>query len=175
MNGSQQQSVIGHAENTGLPDASATVVYGEAMLTMQSGSNKERLIVEAARIIKPGGRYAIHEVCLKPDDLDASVKRDIERALSEESHVAARPQTESEWRALLEGARLQVTATAMAPFRPLDPLSVIRDEGFLGALRLARKVFPDRTARRRVLAMRSVLHRYRHSLAAIAMVATKPE
>ncbi len=175
LNGPNQQSVIGRAENTDLPDASATVVYGEAMLTMQTASNKERIMAEAARILKPGGRYGIHELCLKPDDLGDAEKSEIERGLSEASHVGTRPQTQSEWRALLEGTGLQVTDTAMAPFRLLDPRRVIRDEGIPGALRLAKNVLRDAAARRRVLAMRSVLHRYRNSLAAIAIVAMKPE
>ena len=175
LKGPNQKSVVGHAENTDLRDASATVVYGEAMLTMQSASTKERIIAEAARILKPGGRYGIHEVCLRPDDIGDAAKGEIERALSEETHVGARPQTQPEWRALLEGAGLQVTDTAIAPFRPLDPRSVIRDEGFAGAIRLARNLLRDAKARRRVLAMRSVLHRYRNSLAAIEIVAMKPE
>lgn len=174
LKGPDQQSVIGRAENTGLCDASATVVYGEAMLTMQTASNKERIIAEAARILKPRGRYGIHELCLKPDDLGDAAKSEIERALSEASHVGTRPQTQSEWRALLEGAGLQVTDMAMAPFRLLDPPRVIRDEGIVGALRLVKNVLGDAAARQRVLAMRSVLHRYRDSLAAIAIVAVKP-
>ena len=39
LKGPNQQGVIGRAEHTGLPDASATVVLGEAMLTMQMASH----------------------------------------------------------------------------------------------------------------------------------------
>jgi len=56
-------------------------------------------------------------------------------------------------------------------YRPGAPPRVIRDEGIVGALRLVKNVQGDAAARRRVLAMRSVLHRYRDSLAAIAMAA----
>ena len=140
LNGSDQQSVIGRAERTGLPDASATIVYGEAMLTMQTASNKEQIIAEAARILKPGGRYGIHELCLRPDDLDDATKDEIERALSEESHVGTRPRTKSEWCELLEGAGLQVKGTAMARFGLLDPPRLLRDEGLFGTLRLVSNV-----------------------------------
>jgi SAM-dependent methyltransferase len=175
LKGPDQRSVIGRAENTELGDASATLVYGEAMLTMQTASNKDRIIAEAARILKPGGRYGIHEVCLQPDDLGDADKSEIERSLSEATHVSTRPLKQSEWRTLLERAGLQVTGTAMAPFRLLSPPRVIRDEGIAGALRLAKNVLSDATARRRVLDMRSVLHWYRNSLAGIAIVAIKPE
>src|ERR1022692_4185186 len=40
LQGSDQRCVVGLAENTGLPDASATVVYGEAMLSMQTPQHK---------------------------------------------------------------------------------------------------------------------------------------
>ena len=61
--------LVGRAAATGLPDQSATAVYGEAMLTMQTPPQKERLVQEAARLLRPGGRYGIHELCLQPDDL----------------------------------------------------------------------------------------------------------
>lgn len=144
------------------------------MLTMQTASNKERIIAEAARILKPGGQYAIHELCLKPDDLDDGTKSDIERALSEESHIGTRPQT-SEWRELLEGAELQVSGAAMARFELQYPLRLLRDEGLFGTFRLVSNVLRDRAARRRLLAMQSIICRYRDSLSAVAFVAVKPE
>ena len=41
----------GEAVATGLPAGSATVVYGEAMLTMQPGEVKQRIVREAARLL----------------------------------------------------------------------------------------------------------------------------
>ena len=51
---------VADAADTGLPDASSDVVVGEAMLTMQSDKVKHAIIAEAARLVRPGGRYAIH-------------------------------------------------------------------------------------------------------------------
>ena len=45
------QIVIGNASETGLPANSASKVYGEAMLTMQSKPQKQAIIAEAARFI----------------------------------------------------------------------------------------------------------------------------
>src|SRR6202790_1577588 len=70
LQGPEQRCVVGLAENTGLPDAVATVVYGEAMLSMQPAQHKAQIVREASRLLKPGGRYGIHELCLTPDDLD---------------------------------------------------------------------------------------------------------
>ena len=69
LTGSNQTCLIGRAEETGLPDTTATVVYGEAMLTMQTSDKKQQIVQEAFRLMKPTGRYGIHELCLVPDDL----------------------------------------------------------------------------------------------------------
>ena len=67
--------MIGFAEESGLPAGSATVVYGEAMLSMQLPTTKDRIVAEAARLLQPGGRYGLHELCLIPDDLDEAVAK----------------------------------------------------------------------------------------------------
>ena len=176
LKGPNQDCVVGRAEHTGLPDSFATVVCGEAMLTMQTAANKEQIIAEAARILKPGvGRYGIHEACLTPDDLDEATKSEIEKALSGAAHVGARPLTQLEWRALLEEKGFQLKDMVVAPFHLLEPSRVVRDEGVLGALRFIGNVLRDGAARRRVVAMRRVLRRYRHLLAAVAIIAVKPE
>jgi hypothetical protein len=52
------------------------------MLTMQPSEMKRRIIGEAHRLLKAGGRYAIHEMCLIEDDLDEDRKNEINLALS---------------------------------------------------------------------------------------------
>ena len=50
----EQRCVVGLAEETGLPDASATVVYGEAMLSMQTPQQKARIVREAHKTVYQG-------------------------------------------------------------------------------------------------------------------------
>ncbi len=45
------------AEATGLDDGSATVVFGEAFLTMQPEEKKKEILREAHRILRDNGRY----------------------------------------------------------------------------------------------------------------------
>jgi hypothetical protein len=52
---------------------------------------------------------------------------------------------------------------------------VIADEGLFGALRFARNLLIRRDARRRILAMRRTFRRHREQLAAVAIVAHKPD
>ncbi len=173
LGGQNQRCLVGDAEETGLPDAWATVVYGEAMLTMQRPPQKRRIVGEAYRVLKPGGRYGIHELCLVPDGLDEGKKEDIRRALSEKIHVGARPLTPSEWRALLASEGFEVRTEATAPMHLLEPKRLIQDEGLGGALRFAKNVLKDAEPRGRVLGMRKVFRRYREHLGAIMLVGVK--
>lgn len=168
-----QQCIVETAEQTGLPSGSASVVYGEAMLSMQPAAARSRIVAEAARLLKPGGRYGIHELCLVPDDVDQVTRDAIQLGLSDEIHVGVRPLTVGEWRELLESAGLTVVAERMAPMHLLEPMRIVRDEGWLRAARFAWNVARHGAARRRVLAMRRVFRKYRDNLAAIALVATK--
>jgi ABC-type nitrate/sulfonate/bicarbonate transport system ATPase subunit len=87
LKGEKQTCHLGMAEKTGLPAESTTVVYGEAMLTMLTDGKKREVISEAARILKPGGRYGIHELCITPDDIDDSLQKTIRSELSSAIHI----------------------------------------------------------------------------------------
>lgn len=164
---------VGPAEATGLADGAATVVVGEAMLSMQSPEHKALIVQEAYRTLRPQGRYAIHELAIVPDDVSANVKQDIESALSSAIHVGARPLTPSEWRHLLESAGFCVECIRLAPMNLLRPARLIADEGLWGALRFMRNVAADGAARRRVLRMRRTFHKHRAHLSAISIIARK--
>ena len=75
----------GEAADTGLDDECADVVVGEAMLTMQGDKSKAAIVAEAARVLRPGGRYAIHELGVAFDDIaeedDTRLRRDLARAI----------------------------------------------------------------------------------------------
>ena len=168
-----QTCLIGRAEKTGLSDATATVIYGEAMLTMQTPSKKQQIVQEASRLIKPGGRYGIHELCLVPEDLDEDTKQEIQKALTDAIHVGARPLTVPEWRTLLKAEGFIVHTEATAPMHLLEPKRLIQDEGFWGTLRFVWNVLNDNEARHRVATMRKVFQTYEENLAAVMLVAVK--
>ncbi|MDT5349478.1 MAG: hypothetical protein QOH91_2765 [Mycobacterium sp.] len=165
---------VADAAETGLPDASADVVIGEAMLTMQGDTAKHAIVAEAARVLRPNGRYAIHELALTPDDVSEEVSADIRQSLARSINVNARPLTVAEWSQLLAGHGLVVDHVATAPMALLEPRRVIADEGLLGALRFARNLLAHRDARKRVLGMRRTFRKHRERMAAVAIVAHKP-
>lgn len=173
LKGPQHQCVVGNASDTGLPDQCSTVVYGEAMLTMQTEEMKRSIVREAYRLLKSGGRYGIHEMCLMSDDLDEKTKRETEKALTGVVHHGVRPLAVSEWRSLLESEGFEVQSVDMASMSLLEPRRLISDEGFTGALRFGLNVLRDSEARRRVLEMRSVFRRHRKQLGAVALTGVK--
>jgi SAM-dependent methyltransferase len=167
--------LTGSAEESGLEDGSATVVYGEAMLTMHTQGQKARIVREAYRILRPGGRYGIHELGLTPDNLNDEKKDAILRDLSAAIHVGARPLTSSEWRAVLEAEGFQVQAEHAAPMHLLEPARMLQDEGLGRTLRIVFNILRTPQARQRVLTMRRVFHAYQDHLIAVSLVAVKPE
>ena len=173
LKGDGQQCLVARAEDTGLPGDSATVVYGEAMLTMQTPGHKAEIVREAARLLRPGGRYGVHELCLLPDDLAESRQAEISGALSGAIRVGARPLTPAEWHALLAQHGFAAHRQDTAPMRLLEPGRLLQDEGLTRALRFAWRVARSPEARRRIRAMRTVFRDYADNLAAIAIVAVK--
>lgn len=163
------------AATTGLPDACADVVVGEAMLTMQTDRGKQAVVTEAIRLLRPGGRYAIHELGLRPDDLDPAVKEQLRIELARTIKVNARPLTLAEWHTLLQGAGLVVDWAGTAPMALLQARRNLADEGLAGTARIVRNVLRDTDARRRVLAMRATFRRHRRALVGVALVAHRPD
>lgn len=166
--------VRGDASETGLSDASTDVVIGEAMLTMQTDPHKAEIVNEVFRVLRPGGRYAIHEMALQPDAVDDAVKTDIRKALAQSIKVNARPLTAAEWQKLLTDAGFEIETVSFAPMALLQPQRIIADEGPLRTLRFVFNVARDSAARARVLRMRGTFRKHQDNLAAIAVIARKP-
>jgi len=173
-NGELGQCVIGTAQATGLDDGYASVVFGEAMLTMQSRAMRLKIAKEAFRLLNPGGRYGIHETCLR-EDSSVEVKTEIEGALKDVLRVGARPLTLKEWQELLEEAGFSVQKIHRAPMLLLEPKRIIRDEGLKGGLKFVSRVITSPSARRRILGMRQTFKQYSDYIDAAALVAVKPK
>ena len=166
--------VVADAAGTGLPEASADLVVGEAMLTIQSDDHKREIIAEAARILAPGGRYAIHELALRADRSPEELEK-IRRSISRMIKVGARPLTAPAWKELLREAGLEVTWTGTASMSLLEPSRIVEDEGVLGALRFWRNMRRTPGARDRVRAMRQNFRLQGELLSAVGIVARKAD
>ena len=172
--GDRGRTVVADAAATTLPDTCADVVIGEAMLTMQGDRSKDAVITEAARLLRPGGRYAIHELALGPGAVPEVVGTEVRQGLARAIRVNSRPLPVDGWRALLEAHGLVVDHVDTAPMALLEPRRIVADEGLLGALRFARNLLTQPDARHRVLAMRRTFRTHRAHLTAIAIIAHRP-
>jgi SAM-dependent methyltransferase len=172
--GPDREIVVGNAAKTELDDGVADVVYGEAMLTMHPDDGKASIIEEAYRLLRPGGRYGIHELGLEPNDLAEVTKTTIQSDLAEATKVNARPQTSAEWVVALETAGFEVAWQATAPMHLLEPRRVIDDEGLFGALRFGVNVATHPDARQRIRKLRRTFKRHAGHMNAITLIAKKP-
>ena len=168
------RGVVADAAATGLDTDSVDVVVGEAMLTMQGDKAKRAIVAEAFRVLRPGGRYAIHELGLTPDELAQVRKDEIRRDMARAIKVNARPLTAAEWVELLTDVGFEVVTVEHAPMALLNPARMVADEGLFGALRIVGRVIARPAARRRVVGMRRTFHRYRDALTAVAVVGVVP-
>jgi SAM-dependent methyltransferase len=164
------QIVEASAEHSGLPEACASVVYGEAMLSMQTPQQKKRILSEARRLLAPGGRYGLHELCFRPDGISEAIRREIEAEMSKEIHVGVQPLSSIEWKELLEQQGLKVIWCGEADLDLLEPRRMLQDEGIFRCLKIACNVLKDGLLRQRILAIRRIFHRYREHLGAISII-----
>lgn len=165
--------VIGNASETGLPDKSASKVYGEAMLTMQSKQQKQAIIGEAARLLRPGGLYGIHEIGIFPDDTPQEVRREIESDLAKGIKTNVRPLTVADWKQLLEDNGFDISFIESKPMHLLERKRVIADEGLWSFICIVFRMLKNPVARKRVLEMRSIFRKHAHHINAICIVARK--
>jgi SAM-dependent methyltransferase len=66
----------GHIEQVPLPDASVDVVISNCVINLST--DKPRVIAEAARVLRPGGRFAVSDV-VADHDMDEATRRDLEQ------------------------------------------------------------------------------------------------
>jgi hypothetical protein len=173
--GATTQIVLGRAQESGLPDACASVVYGEALLSMQNQQQKNQIVNEACRLLTAGGRYGIHELCFLPDDIPDHMRQEIQAAMSRAIHVGVQPLCRTEWMRLFKQNGLTVIWSGKAPMHLLEPCRLIADEGFMGGLRIAFRMTANPALRQRILAMRQLFKKYAEHLGAISLVGQREQ
>jgi arsenite methyltransferase len=90
----------GYLEDLPLPDASVDVVISNCVINLSG--DKPRVLAEAARVLKPGGRFAVSDVIADPD-MDEHTKSD----MAAWTGCIAGALTEQEFRDALTAAGLQ--------------------------------------------------------------------
>jgi arsenite methyltransferase len=91
--------VKGYIEDIPLPDASVDVVISNCVINL--AGNKDKVLAEAARVLRPGGRFAVSDVIADPD-MDEATRSD----MAAYTGCIAGALTEQEFRAALSAAGL---------------------------------------------------------------------
>jgi ubiquinone/menaquinone biosynthesis C-methylase UbiE len=89
----------GHIEEIPLPDSSVDVVISNCVINLST--DKSRVLREVARVLRPGGRFAVSDVVADPD-LDDGTRRD----MAQWTGCIAGALTADQYRSLLEQAGL---------------------------------------------------------------------
>jgi ubiquinone/menaquinone biosynthesis C-methylase UbiE len=89
----------GYLEDIPLPDATVDVVISNCVINL--AGDKDKVLAEAARVLKPGGRLAISDVIAGPD-MDEATRAD----MAAYTGCIAGALTEAEFRKALTGAGL---------------------------------------------------------------------
>jgi arsenite methyltransferase len=91
--------VKGYLEEIPLPDASVDVVISNCVINL--AADKRVVLADAARVLRPGGRFAVSDV-IADDDMDAATRADMQQWTG----CIAGALTETEFRAALADAGL---------------------------------------------------------------------
>ena len=91
--------VKGYLEDMPLPDATVDVVISNCVINLTA--DKRKVLAEAARVMKPGGRFAVSDV-IADEDMDEATRADMEAYTG----CIAGALTEAEFRAALAAAGL---------------------------------------------------------------------
>jgi arsenite methyltransferase len=90
----------GYLEDIPLPDGSVDVVISNCVINL--AADKRRVLAEAARVLRPGGRFAVSDIVADPD-MDAATRADMQLWTG----CIAGALTEDEFRAALAEAGLE--------------------------------------------------------------------
>jgi arsenite methyltransferase len=91
--------VKGYLEDMPLADGSVDVVISNCVINL--AADKSKVVGEAARVLRPGGRFAVSDV-IADEDMDEATRADMRQWTG----CVAGALTEAEFRATLEGAGL---------------------------------------------------------------------
>lgn len=167
-------TVLGAPDRTGLASGSATVMLAEGLLTGLSQASKLAVLEEAARVLRPGGRIGVHELCVLEGPWGSTPAEEIIAEMSAFANGGLRPLTEAGWRALVEEAGLSMAGTALGAIELPNLRTLAAREGPRGAARAMGALLKPGSDFLRVKRSVESATRHQDRLAAIVVIAERP-
>ncbi len=114
----------GEIERIPLPDNSVDVIISNCVINLSA--DKDRVLAEAFRVLKPGGRFAVSDVVVRGHDIPAAVRRSMELWVG----CIAGALEESDYRTKLVSAGFEhVTVEPTRVYRAEDARQFLEDSG----------------------------------------------
>jgi SAM-dependent methyltransferase len=114
----------GEIEHIPLPDNSVDVIISNCVINLSA--DKDRVIAEAFRVLKPGGRFAVSDVVVRGDDVPLEIRRSMELWVG----CIAGALEESTYRNKLSGAGFEaVDVEPTRIYRAADAMQFLQDAG----------------------------------------------
>jgi arsenite methyltransferase len=123
----------GQIENIPLPDASVDVIISNCVINLSA--DKARVLREAFRVLKPGGRFAVSDVVVR-GDVPSAVRKNMELWIG----CVAGALEEQEYRSLLADAGFEQVDLEVTRVYAADDAATFLEGTGLNAARLAREI-----------------------------------
>lgn len=150
---------------SGLEDEAASVVIIDALLSTLDADGRAAVLAEASRLLRSGGRLALHELAPAGEDPEAA---------DAFAGVVVTPLTEEGWRAATVAAGLVPVGSLTGRLAMPSPRDILRGAGPRTALRITRELATDAALRSAALAARRVVEDHELWLRSALVVAEKP-
>ncbi len=122
----------GEIEHIPLPDNSVDVIISNCVINLSA--DKDRVIAEAFRVLKPGGRFAVSDVVVRGDDVPAELRRSMELWVG----CVAGALEESAYRSKLSEAGFEaIDVEPTRIYRAADAKQFLQEAGLAGDAALA--------------------------------------
>ena len=164
--GRGQEVVSAPIDATGLEGGAATVVVAEGVLSVLDEAGRAAVLGEAARLLRAGGRLALHELTAAPEADPA--------ALAELAGFGIHAPSVARWRAGAEMAGLVPVGSLVGRLDMPVPRDLMRAAGPRTALRLTREAALDADTRVAATRVRQSLERNALSVRSVVVIAEMP-
>ena len=145
------------------------VAQTEASLTHHPTSRKSKFFQD---ISNHANKFILHEMCYKTNDV--SIQEQTRKDMSKVLKIGFCPETREGWCNLLVDAGFSnIEYVSTGDLAVLDPLSLIKDEGLMGFIKIVLNVSTHPYERKRMIATRREIGKHADDLGYITIVASK--